>query len=435
MKRTFLAAALALTLMSLDAPAQRRGSSGQESFALVHVTIIDVGGGPPLRDMTVVVAGGRIAAIGRKDRVRAPRGARLIDASGKFLIPGLWDMHAHLGEDDFDRDAHLPLFIANGVTGIRLMSGSPEHQRWRGEIESGARPGPRMVIASGDIDESQTSEAGAREAVRGAARAGADFFKVYDRLPRASYFALVGEARRLGLPVAGHVPASLTAAEVSAAGQRSIEHLTGLDEAKSDDAKAARLFAVFRKNRTWQCPTLIMRHNYASLDDPRLADDPRLKYVKPSWRERWLRMSKESAGAPPGEWAARRETVRREKRLVGMMQRAGVAVLAGTDDANPYSFPGFSLHDELSMLVEAGLTPRQALRAATTNAAKFLGRLDSLGTVATGKLADLLLLDADPLADIRNTRRIYGVVVRGRFLDRTELNRMLAEVESAGGRK
>jgi imidazolonepropionase-like amidohydrolase len=404
-------------------------------LALVRVTIIDLSGAPPARDMTVVVAGGRIAAVGRRNRVRVPKGARLIDASGKFLIPGLWDMHAHLGDDDFDREAHLPLFIANGVTGIRLMTGSPKQHLWRREIENGSRAGPRMVIASREIDESQTSEAEAREAVRGAAREGADFFKVYDGLPRASYYALVDEARRLGLPVEGHVPASLTAVEVSRAGQKSIEHLSGLAGAKADDAKAAPLLALFRKNRTWQCPTLVMRHNYATLDDPRRADDPRLKYVKPSWRERWLRMSKESLSWPPGEGAARRESVRREKRLVGMMQRAGVPVLAGTDDANPYSFPGFSLHDELSMLVEAGLTPRQALRAATTNAAMFLGRLDSLGTVARGKLADLVLLDADPLMDISNTRRIYGVVARGRFLDRAELNRMLAAVEAAGGRK
>jgi len=433
--RKSLSPFLLLLVLALPSPAQRRESSEHNSFALLHVTIVDVSGRSPARDMTVVVAGGRITAVGRSSRVRVPKGARLIDASGKFLIPGLWDMHAHLGEEDFDREAHLPLFIANGVTGIRLMSGSPEHHQWRREIESGTRTGPRMVIASGDINESQTSEAGAREAVRSAAREGADFFKVYDGLARASYFALVDEARRLRLSVAGHVPASLTAAEVSEAGQRSIEHLTGLAEAKSDDAKAARLFAVFKKNRTWQCPTLIMRHNYASLDDARLADDPRLKYVKPSWRERWLRMSKEALTWPPGEGAARRESVRREKRLVGMMQRAGVGVLAGTDDANPYAFPGFSLHDELSMLVEAGLTPRQALRAATTNATQFLDRLDSLGSVATGKLADLVLLDADPLADIRNTKRIHGVVARGRFLDREELNRMLAEVERAGGRK
>ena len=433
--RKSLAPFLLLLLLALPSSAQRGGSSEPNSFALLHVTIIDVSGAPHARDMAVVVAGGRISAIGRTNKVRAPKGARLIDASGKFLIPGLWDMHAHLGEDDFDRDAHLPLFIANGVTGIRLMSGSPEHQQWRREIETGTRRGPRMVIASREIDESQTSEAEAREAVRSAAREGADFFKVYDGLPRASYFALVDEARRLGLPVEGHVPASVTAAEVSRAGQKSIEHLTGLDEAKTDDAKAATLFAVFKKNRTWQCPTLIMRHNYATLDDPRMAEDPRLKYVKPSWRERWLRMTRESVNSPAGEWAKRRETVRREKRLVGMMQRAGVSILAGTDDANPYSFPGFSLHDELSMLVEAGLTPAQALRAATKSAAEFLGRLDSLGSVATGKLADLVLLDADPLADIRNTKRIYGVVVRGRFLDREELNRMLAEVEAASGRK
>lgn len=171
--RKRLAPLLLLLLLALPSSAQRRETSEQKSFALVHVTIIDPSGTPPVRDMTVVVSGGRINAIGRTNRVRPPKGTRLIDASGKFLIPGLWDMHAHLGEEDFDREAHLPLFIANGVTGIRLMSGSPEHHLWRREIETGTRPGPRMFIASRDIDESQTSEAEAREAVRSAAREGA----------------------------------------------------------------------------------------------------------------------------------------------------------------------------------------------------------------------------------------------------------------------
>jgi imidazolonepropionase-like amidohydrolase len=414
-----LVSILLLTLVHTPLFARQRRPGGQKPFALTHVTVIDVTGALHRRDVTVVISGGRIAAVGM----------------GKFLIPGLWDMHAHLGEEEFDRVAHLALFVANGVTGIRVMEGSPEHRRWRREIEKGTLPGPRMFIASSRIDESKTFEAEAREAVRKAHREGADFVKVYDGLPRVGYFALVKEARRLGLPVEGHVPASLTAAEVSAAGQKSIEHLTGMDEEKSDVVKAHALFAVFKKNGTWQCPTLIMRHNYASLDDVGLAADPRLKYVKPSWRKRWLRMTSESVNLPADEWRRRKETVRKEKELVGEMQKAGVHILAGTDDANPYSFPGFSLHDELAMLVEGGLTPSEALQAATLNPARFFGRLDALGTVEKGKLADLLLLDADPLEDIRNTKRISAVVSNGQLLDRKELDRMLAEVESAAQRK
>jgi imidazolonepropionase-like amidohydrolase len=408
------------------------------SSALVfnHVTVVDVKGGRLEPDMTVVVVGNRIAAVGKSARTRVPKNATVVDAAGKFLIPGLWDMHVHLGDEDFDRGAYLPLFIANGVTGVRIMEGAPEHHAWRAEIRGGKLTGPRMVIASrmiGSGDLSDISAAAAREEVRKAKRDGADFIKVHDNVPRASYFALIDEARRLNLPVEGHVPNSITAEEASNAGQKSIEHFTGLDEATADARRAEALIAVLKRNRTWLCPTLVMRRNYASLDDASFARDPRLKYVKPSWRNRWLRMTKAAADTPAGEWAKRRELIGKEKALVAKMQRAGVNILAGTDDSNPYSLVGFGLHDELALLADAGLSPLEALRAATLNPAKFFDRLDSLGTVEKGKLADLVLLDADPLADIRNTTRISAVVADGRYFPTEALQRILVEVEAAAG--
>jgi imidazolonepropionase-like amidohydrolase len=234
--------------------------------------------------------------------------------------------------------------------------------------------------------------------------------------------------------VAGHVPATVTAVEASAAGQTSTEHMTGLDEAKVDAAKARGLAAIFRRNGTWLCPTLIMRRNYSWLDDATMAGDPRIRYAKASWRKRWLGMTKAAGDSPAEEWERRKRLFRQEEALVGMMRREGVGVLAGTDVANPYCVPGFSLHEELALLVEAGLTPAQALRAATADAARFLGRLESSGTVAYGKLADLVLLDADPLDDVRNTTRIRAVVARGRYLDRAALDRLLAAIEAAAGR-
>ena len=408
------------------------------SLVFTHVTVIDMTGSPPKPDMTVVVTGTRIAALGRNGEIPAPPDARVVDASGKFLIPGLWDMHAHLGDDDFDKNYNLRLFVANGITGVRIMEGAPEYHSWRRGTQGGGLLAPRMFIASPMIGAAELSNipaARAREEVRSAARAGADFIKVHDNLSRASYFALVEESRRLGLAVVGHVPASVTAEEASRAGQKSIEHLTGLAPAQTDAALAARWFAVFKKNRTWQCPTLIMRHNYARLDEAGLAADPRLKYAKPRWRERWLRMSKEAGNWPAGEAERRMESIRREDALVGRMRKAGVRFLAGTDDSNPYVLPGFGLHDELGLLVGAGLTPLEALRAATYNPAEFFGLSVSLGTVAPGKLADLVLLDASPLEGIGNTRRISAVIINGRYLPREELDAMLAEVEAAADRK
>lgn len=174
-----------------------------------------------------------------------------------------------------------------------------------------------------------------------------------------------------------------------------------------------------------------MRSNYASLDDLSFANDPRLKYVKPSWKRRWLNMTKEALNTPSHEWSMRKELIRKEKLLVGKMGKAGVGILAGTDDANPYSFVGFSLHDELAMLVEAGLTPMQALQTATVNPAEFLSKLAILGTIEKGKLADIVVLDANPLENIRNTQRINAVVSNGRYFPKEALQQILDEVEAA----
>lgn len=402
-----------------------------------NVTVIDMKAGLPKSGITVVIHRNRIVATGSSSVIRTiaiPKNALTIDGHRKFLLPAFWDMHVHLGTEDFDRNSYLPLFIANGVTGIRIMDGEPEYHQWRKEIENGSLIGPRMFIASrvvGFSELSNISEARAREEVKRAKKEGADFVKVHDNVPRQSYFALIDEAKGLNLPVEGHVPTSISAAEASAAGQKSIEHSTGLDEAKSDESKAKVLSALFKMNRTWLCPTLIMRNNYATLDNLALAHDPRLKYVKPSWRKRWLGMTKAAADMPTAEWSKRKEMIRKEKFLVASMQQRGVGILAGTDDANPYAMVGFGLHDELAMLVDAGLTPIQALQAATLNPAKFFDKLDSLGTIEKGKLADLVLLDANPLTDIRNTKRISAVVVNGRYFPPAALQKILADVESA----
>jgi imidazolonepropionase-like amidohydrolase len=292
-----------------------------------------------------------------------------------------------------------------------------------------------MMIASPIIGQNPISASAAREVVRQAKLADADLVKVHDGLSRDAYFAVVDEARKLKLPVEGHVPVALTAAEVSRVGQKSIEHFTGLDEAKADVKKALELAAILRRNHTWLCPTLIMRQSYASLDDSTFAQDPRLKYVKPSWARRWVRMTVDAVNTPREEWTSRRAVVQKEKALVGLLQRQGVKILAGTDEISPFCAPGFSLHDELALLVEAGLTPLQALQSATLNPARFFNLTRDLGTIEKGKLADLVLLDANPLRDIHNTQKINAVVVNGRLLDRQTLNQMLSKIEAAARTK
>jgi imidazolonepropionase-like amidohydrolase len=295
-------------------------------------------------------------------------------------------------------------------------------------IASTAIAGPSSFV-SGAVKVTTIEEA--RAAVRKAKQEGADFIKVHDGLSRPAYFAIIDEAKKLRLTVAGHVPESITAKEAAEAGQESIEHFTGLSEAETDPAKADALIPVFRRNRTWLCPTLIMRKNYAVLDDRTLADDPRLRYLNASWKAYWQNMTNGAGNIPDTEWAARREMVRREEALVGRFQRAGIGILAGTDTSNPYVMPGFGLHDELAMLVESQLTPMQALQTATINPAKFFKLTRSAGTIEKGAIADLVLLDANLLEDIKNVEKISAVIVQGRFFDRRALDTMLAEIETA----
>ncbi|HEV8582652.1 MAG TPA: amidohydrolase family protein [Thermoanaerobaculia bacterium] len=470
---------LPLLFLLLALPA-RPAPQPPPPLVFTHVTVIDMTGAPPSLDMTVVITGDRITDLGKSGAVRAPEGAQVIDATGKFMIPGLWDMHVHWYHKDY-----LPLFVANGVTGIRIMWGAPLHQQWRQEIEQGALLGPRLAIASPIVDGPKPiwpgslavgSDAEGRQAVIRSKQEGAEFIKVYSRLPREAYFAIADEAKKQGIPFAGHVPSSVTVAEASDAGQKSIEHFTGvldscstreeeLRKASADawanlpegqafpsratvrpltrlsletfsPEKANTLYARLARNHTWQCPTLVVQRNMAFIKDPAIHDDPRVKYMPPQIASGW---------APAGDFrlkdrteedfALARSVYNKLTQLVAPMRRAGVELLAGTDVLNPYCFPGFSLHDELTLLVEAGLSPMEALQAATLNPARYLGKEKDLGTVEKGKIADLVVLDANPLEEIGNTRKIDSVVTGGKLHPKSELQKMLADIETMAGKK
>lgn len=461
-------------------------SGGGDTIALTHVTVIDATGSRPQPNMTVLVRGERIVALGRYGDVPIPRGAQVVNLTGKFLIPGLCDMHVHsAGLEAVDP----PLYLANGVTTVREMSGSPLLHEWRDRVEDGTLLGPRSVIASPLVDGSPSlwtglgapyievgTEAEARQAVRRVKQDGADFVKVYTRLSRANYHAIADEARRQGIPVAGHCPDTVPITEASDAGQRSFEHLfwtwfaTSSREAEIrraladiaiepggynswfhqitpiewtaahsyDARKAATVFGRLAANRSRQVPTLVMHHVLDRPEDvppadDRLKTDDRLKYVPAPVLEQWQWALEElyKAGRTPQEIEQRRELFGHRLRLVGEMRRAGVPVLAGTDTGTPYCFPGFGLHDELALLVRAGLTPMQALQAATIEPARYLGVHESVGTVSRHKIADLVVLDANPLDDIRHTQRIHAVLVRGRLITAQHRARMLADVAAA----
>lgn len=478
MKKCF-ALVLILTL-PLQLTAQQPDTSQPTSLAFTHVTVIDMTGAPPKPDMTVVINGDRITSLGPTGRVRIPRGARVIDAPGKYLIPGLWDMHVHITETE----RSLPMFVANGVTGVRNTGGVAEDLfRWRADVASGRLLGPRIVACGPVVDGENPSHPDHSVVVRNAAegraavislkRRGADFIKVYDGVPRDAYFAIAEESRRLRVPFVGHVPSSVTTREASGAGQRSIEHLGTVLEGSSaaerelrnwvsppappgdfsaiprriaargsrmldtySDERAQELFRLLVRNHTWQVPTLLVKKIWAHVDDISTAEDARFRYVPRRVREGWSPQRQLLFRYRTPEFIAyNKRLFQKEMELVGAMRRAGVEFMAGTDVGGAYTYYGFSLHDELALFVEAGFTPMEALQAATRNPARFLGRLNAQGTVERGKLADLVLLEADPLENIRNTQRVDAVVLNGRYLPKQALQRMLADAEVAARRQ
>jgi imidazolonepropionase-like amidohydrolase len=406
--------------------------------------------------MTVVITGDRITTIAPSRTVRISKGQQVVDGSGKFLVPGLWDMHVHI---DLVGEAGLPLFIANGVTGVRDMGGGDflTIKRWRERIEAGSLVGPH-IKSPGPILESTrfvqmleriTGESmtgrrigiatadEAAKAVDAVAALGVDFLKIRTNASRESYLAIAAEAKRLGLPLVGHAPSGISLAEASDAGQKSFEHgLVFLNNYTESEWK--EIAARFLKNGTHSVPTLIAGRGFrempddqvmAIIDDTANKLDVRRKYVPAPLIEFWRKQMSMKKFESPTDWALVRQNAMRGFRF---LKEAGVRMMSGTDLGAPLVFPGFSLHDELALLVDdLYMTPMETLQSATRIPAEFLGLGGSFGTIEKGKIADLVLLDANPLADIRNSRRIEAVIVGGNLNSRSHLQAMLSGVEAS----
>jgi imidazolonepropionase-like amidohydrolase len=437
---------------------------------ITNVSVIDVRGGPTRPHLTVLVSGDRIVQVGRDVTPHAGT-SRVVDGTGKFLIPGLWDMHVHLFFDEpglSALDVTLPLLLANGVTGVRDMGSELEPiLRTRREVASGARRGPRLVVAGPMLDGPTarfpasmtiTSPDDGRRAVARLASAGVDFIKIQSGVPHDAYLAIADECRQRKIPFVGHVPDAVRATEAVRAGQGSFEHLIGIFEGSStaeeaflhggkspgaflkayDPAREAALVQLLAAQQVWQVPTLYWERGQWLVDTVNVTRDPDLRYVPAAWRTttwpKWTASILKDLDTDP--LAVRDAFVAHELRIIARLHRAGVPMLAGTDTpAGVGVIPGASLHHELERFVAAGLTPMEALQTATLNPARFLGRLNEMGTVEAGKVADLVLLDADPTVDIRNTRRIAGVVAAGRYLSRRDLDGMLNGVAAVAGRR
>jgi imidazolonepropionase-like amidohydrolase len=440
-------------------------------IVIIHATVINPGTSSVEANRTVVIYGDHITTVSDSTKIQSPKNARVIDATGQYLLPGLWDMHVHSAFGDWfpgGRDVILPLFIANGVTGVRDMGGDvPVLLAWRKEITHGQIIGPRMIISGPMLDGylpngklrfpssiAITTPAGAVAAVDLLKTQGVDFIKVQSVISHDAYLAAAAEARKQGLPIVGHVPDKVRIREVVEAGQKSIEHLMGIFEGCSteedtfikgegnlklllttqDQQRCDSLVKLLALNQIWQVPTLAWQRGGTFLDQRDLKHPPLEKYVPSYWRDvTWRRFTNEMMpDLLRDPLALRQEYFALNLQTVGALHHAGVPFMAGTDTApGVYILPGFSLHDELANFVEAGFTPMESLQTATSNPAKFLGMETSLGSVEPGKIADLVLLHGNPLEDIRNTRTITAVIANGRLFDRVALDLLLTQVESA----
>ena len=425
-----------------------------DGVALLGATLIDGTGGPPLVESAVVIRGGRVESVGSRAEFRLPARTTELDVTGRWIIPGLVDAHVHLVDPQAGVARwSMARYLAWGVTSVRDMHGPLRSAlAVRREIDRGWRPGPRVFSAGSMLDGAPSTYPDAittrngRDARRGVDRlvnAGADLVKVYTRMDRTLIGPLLDEARTFNLPVAGHL--GLTDAVTAARrGLSSLEHLSGIPEAALEDpsplfaahersffagwtmfekawigldsAALARVAGVLAARGVIVVPTLVLHETFSRLDDPAVLGDTMLAAVPEAEQRRWnVGDMIARAGWTAADFAAFRRARPAQDRFLRIFHSKGGRIAVGTDAANQMLIPGYAVHREMELLVRAGLTPGEAISAATRNGALLL-RVDSLGLIAPGKVADLVVLRRDPLADIRNTLSIEQVMSRGRML-------------------
>ncbi|RMG27414.1 MAG: hypothetical protein D6730_07205 [Bacteroidetes bacterium] len=453
-----------------------------QSLLIRNVRIVDVEKGRVLPPCDILIDQGRISGITQVGAIRLMPHVKIYQAGGKYIIPGLWDMHTHpddpelwrMKPDAKSRDLLLPQFVMHGVTGTRDMAGSLEVVKdWKRRIQSGELIGPEIFAAGPLLDGPNPMWDGSvgiaspqrvQPVVDSLIREGVDFLKVYSLLPRDIYFALSKYANQIDFPFCGHVPNEVSCAEAAQSGMKSQEHLLGIlldcssrseevrankvdfGQAKGldryvlrqqllldtyDPQKAQQLFQTFVKYGSWHTPTLSMWYKNAWFEREVEKDRELYAYLPEYMRRYWTPEENDHLRYRDhqGFIQMKQQLYRKYEELVKAMHQAGVPLLAGTDmGANPLCFPGIGLHNELSCLVAAGLSPAEALKTATLNPAIYLGIEKDYGTVAEGKVADLVILEENPLEDIAHIREIRAVFKNGKLYDEQARARILDEI-------
>jgi imidazolonepropionase-like amidohydrolase len=449
--KTFKVIKSSFVILLLIMPFMSFRYAGNHDCIITNVNIVDVKTGEILKNKTVAIDNNRISAIYDKEIVGSIS-TIVIDGKGKYLIPGLWDMHAHYKWSHVDLD---PLLIANGITGIREMWGNmpafveiPKRTQQEGLLSPD-------IYLSGDLLDGNppsfpagclviTTPNEAVDAVKKQVEQKVDFIKVYSNLSEECFMAIAKEAKKMNIPFAGHIPNRVSIYTAIDAGMASSEHLYGLLKACSSvDTSNEALISTFSEKRfdslcfvlaksnMWICPTLTVNRAMSYLNDSTFTNDNRMSYLPRYVIDIWNQKINPYTKAEIDNFAnSTRVRYLFELSLIGKMNEKGVKFIAGTDFPNPYVFPGFSLHDELSLLVEGGMPALDALRSATINPAIFMNKKADFGSIEVGKLASLVLLNKNPLENIENTKTIETVILRGKVYNRKALDLMLAQAKS-----
>lgn len=411
----------------------------QDRVAFVHVTVVPMDTERALEDHTVIVEGDRIVAVGPAGSIPVPDDATVIDATGKWLMPGLAEMHGHV--PPLDAPAHhlesvLFLYAANGITTVRGMLGHPGQLALKDRVASGELVGPNLYLAGpsfsgGSVDSPEQADAKARRQ----AAEGWDLLKVHPGLTRAEYDAMAAAARETGMRFGGHVPEEVGLLHAIEAGQETFDHIDGYEahlgtfEGPLDEAELAEIVRVSREAGVWIVPTQVLWETlYGTADLDSLRALPELVYAPPEQVERWIESFEERVAAPDFDLAERRRWTAARMRILEALHDGGVKILMGTDAPQQFSVPGFSLHREIARMTEAGMSSYEVLVTGTRNVGEYFANESDFGTVEPGNRADLVLLGADPLADVGNVAAIEGVMVAGRWLPKAEIDERLEAV-------
>jgi imidazolonepropionase-like amidohydrolase len=408
-----------------------------QTVVFVNVTVVPMDRDGVIADQTVIVRGGVIAEVGPAARVRVPGGALRVDGRGKYLMPGLAEMHGHLPNPNAGAEITetvLFLYVANGVTVVRGMQGNTAHLDLKRRVAAGELLGPRLWVPGPALGgNSAPTPDSARRLVEAQHAAGFDHVKIQEGLSRDAYDTIVATAKRVGIQFAGHVPNAVGVYRVLEAGQASIDHLDNYVETvggpdSADDRRIGDVVTATCRAGAWTVPTLALWEVFLGTEDATtLGARPELRYVPPQWRATWAQqvgqMRQNNANVAAGA-----ATIALRRRILKAIQDAGCPIAFGTDSPQLFSVPGFSIHREMAAMTAAGLTPQQILTSGTRNVARYYGAEREFGTVTVGRRADLLLLEANPLNDVANVARRAGVMVNGRWLPEAEIQARLARI-------